>query len=112
MGAFVLSLSWILAALNVFHRDLGQALGVILMLWFWLTPIVWPLNALSGTARWIVELNPMLYVIEGYRQSFLYAEPAWHNWQGGLYFWALTGLLSLAGPAVFHRLKPHFSDVL
>ena len=34
MGAFVLSLSWILAALNVFHRDLGQALGVILMLWF------------------------------------------------------------------------------
>ena len=112
MCAFCISLSWILAALNVFHRDVGQALGVILMMWFWLTPIVWPLEVLPATARWIVELNPMVYVVEGYRQSLLYAEPAWHDWTGALYFWGVTAFLSLLGPIVFHRLKPHFADVL
>ena len=109
---FVAGLTWTLAALNVFQRDVGQSLSLISTLWFWLTPIVWPSDQLTGWARKLIELNPLYYIIEGYRNALLYQEPLSTNWQLGVYFWSLSLFLLLLGVLVFRRLKPHFADVM
>lgn len=109
---FSLGLSWALAALNVFHRDIGQAMAVVLNLWFWMTPIVWSLNIIPEHYRWLVELNPMLYVVDGYRNALLYHQWIWPDLTQSAYFWIVAiGVFGLGG-YVFRRLKPEFADVL
>ena len=66
---FNAGLMWTLSAINTFQRDIGQSIGVILNLWFWLTPIVWPIEQLSGSAQHILKINPIYYIISGYRES-------------------------------------------
>lgn len=61
-----------LGVLNVFFRDVGQMLGVILQFWFWFTPIVYPAQIVPETLRGWLALNPMYHIIKGYQQIFLY----------------------------------------
>jgi ABC-type polysaccharide/polyol phosphate export permease len=112
MSAFIAGLAWLFAALNVFNRDVSQALGATMTIWFWITPIVWPVQNVSGSALWLIQLNPVFYVVEGYRNAFLYSRPLSALWPLDLYFWGVTASLFLLGAAVFQRLKPHFADVL
>lgn len=112
--AFSLGLAWLVCALNVYARDVGQALGVVLNFWFWLTPVVWQLDMLQSHPRYrfLLELNPMCYILDGYRNSFLYQKPLWENPGGSLYFWLTTLFLAVMGGLVFRQLKPDFADVL
>ncbi len=112
MVAFVTGLAWLFSALNVFNRDVGQALNAIITIWFWATPILWPVPRHSQWALWILKLNPMFYVVEGYRNAFLYARPPWALWPLDLYFWGVTAAFFVAGGVAFRRLKPHFADAL
>jgi len=110
--AFSIGLSWTLGALNVFQRDVGQTVNAFLTVWFWMTPILWPT---TGTSPWtlrILKLNPMYYVVEGYRDALLHARPLGVAWRVDLYFWLLTALVVLSGAIVFRRLKPHFAEFL
>lgn len=111
--ALMTGLLWLLSAVNVFHRDLAQGVGIFLNLWFWATPIVWVADGIVPKEYlWLVSINPLYYVIEGYRGSLLYHEPIWRHWQQGIYVWALALALLAMGAMVFRRLKPHFGDVL
>jgi lipopolysaccharide transport system permease protein/teichoic acid transport system permease protein len=105
-------LSILLSAANVFYRDIGQILAVVLNVWFWLTPIVWPPHLLPPAYAWVLELNPLNYVIQGYRDALLGAEarmPALGLTAG---FWLFTGALCLYAYRMFLRLKPSFADFL
>ena len=109
---FSLGLSWLAAAITVFYRDMQQVVGLILNVWFWLTPIVWPLSMLSSWPRRILELNPLNYVVEGYRKSFVTYQPFWTDPWSGVLFWGVAlGVFALGGMA-FRRLKSEFADVL
>lgn len=111
--SLMLGLQWLLSALTVFHRDLGQAVTMGLNVWFWSTPVVWVAKGLVPPEyQWFLFINPLYYIIEGYRASLLYHEPLWRNWQQGLYVWGLLIVLAAVGSQVFRRLKPHFGDVL
>lgn len=112
MMALAAGPAWAFAALNVLNRDVGQALGAIMTIWFWSTPIVWPASNLPAPWLRIVELNPIFYVVEGYRNAFLYGRPPLALWPLDLYFWGVTGMLFVLGAVVFRRLRPHFADVL
>lgn len=68
---FTLGLGVFLGTLNVFFRDVGQLTGVVLQFWFWLTPIVYTLPALPGSARGILQYNPMRPLIAAYQHLFL-----------------------------------------
>ena len=73
-----LGLCWLLAALGVFFRDLGQIIGFLLTVWFFTTPICYPRAALPQNYLWLFELNPMLVLVRAYRAIFLEAAaPAW-----------------------------------
>lgn len=112
MVAFTVGMSWLLAALNVFSRDVGQALNAFMTVWFWTTPILWPVENLSARMLRLFELNPLFYIVQGYRNAFLYGRPLFALWPLDLYFWGVTTLVLAVGGLVFRRLKPHFADVL
>lgn len=109
---FALGLGWIISSLQVFNRDVGQLLIVAMNLWFWLTPIVWPVSLLSEQARVILDINPMFYIVDGYRQALFGTTPFWADWLGAARFWAVTLPLLIIGALMFRRLKADFADVL
>lgn len=114
MFLFVLGLCYATSAIVIFFRDLTQIINIILQIGVWMTPIMWDVNILAAYP-WAVrlfKLNPMYYIVTGYRDALLSKVWFWHRWKWGVYFWAVTLLLFVAGTLIFKRLKPHFADVL
>jgi ABC-type polysaccharide/polyol phosphate export permease len=111
LGCFLLGLSWLIGSLQVFHRDLSQAMTTVLSLWFWLTPVVWSAERIPSRFKLILEFNPIYYVVEGYR-SMITGVPLWLQWREALCFWLVTGPILLLGAYVFRRLKPEFAEML
>ena len=110
---FSLGLSWITCAMNVFWKDIGYIISIFLQFGFWLTPIFWQLSALPPEFQKFVYMNPMYYVINGYRNSFIYHRPFWNDDPLSIIqFWSVTVLALLFGMIVFKRLRPHFADVI
>lgn len=108
----ILGLSWLTSSLNVFIKDVAQAIGIILQFGFWGTPIFWNIDMVPEKYRLFIKLNPMFYITEGYRDSLIYQTPFWHNWKLSLYYWSITLFVLLIGIATFKKLRPHFADVL
>ncbi len=109
---FSLGIGWLVSALHVFLRDVGQLVGVILQVGFWLTPIFWDINMMSAPIQRILKINPMYYVIQGYRESFISFIPFWHHPLYSLYFWLVSIVALVVGALIFQKLKPQFADVL
>jgi len=112
LSVFSLGLGWLLSSVNVFCRDVGQALAVVLNIWFWFTPIVWGIEIIPQKYQYIVKLNPFYYIVDGYRASFIYHLPIWHNYRMGIYFWFMCISLFIIGALTFRKLKPEFAEVL
>lgn len=112
MCALASGLGFLLAATAVFNRDVLQGLGVVLNIWFWVTPIVWRAEMLSPALEPMLYFNPLNYVVSGYRASLLSAEFTPPEVQVTLYFWAIVTLMWLLGTSIFLRLKNSFADVL
>lgn len=107
-----LGLGWMLSALNVFIRDIGQIIGVVLQLGFWATPIFWDINIMPTEIQPVFKLNPMFYIVQGYRESFIYFTPFWRHPYQSLYFWTVAITTFVLGALIFKKIKPHFADVL
>ena len=111
---FVLGLVYATSAIVIFFRDLAQIIGIFLQVGVWLTPIMWDIDMLSSHP-WLIKLfklNPMYYVVTGYRDSMLGHVGIWNHVSWTIYFWVVTILLFGLGSVIFKRLKPHFADVL
>jgi lipopolysaccharide transport system permease protein len=103
-------LCWFLAALGVFVRDLGQIMGFLLTLWFFLTPICYSEAAIpAGVAR-ILAVNPIFVLVRGYRAIFL--EHHAPDFASLAALWIVSGALAVFGHAWFHRLRRSFADVI
>ena len=111
---FALALVYATSAIVVFFRDLTQIINIILQVGVWMTPIMWDLNMLSGHPMLMkaFKLNPMYYIVSGYRDSILGHTWLTAHWKWGIYFWVLTIIIFVFGSVIFKRLKPHFADVL
>lgn len=110
---FLLSgLAWLLSAINVFYRDASQAVGVALNLWFWTTPIVWDPAMLPERYRFILKINPLSYIIEGYRSSLLDSNIILPPVEETFIFMTTAVILWIMGSSVFIKLRPSFGDVL
>jgi len=70
--AFTLGLSYLLSALYVFFSDVKHLLEIFLQIWFWLTPIIYPLDFVPERFRSLYSLNPMVLFVGSYRDSLLY----------------------------------------
>ena len=104
--------TWLMSAVVPFLKDVSQVIAVLVQVLFWTTPLVWNLGMIPERLRWVAGLNPLTYVVEGYRDSLITHVPFWTHWRTGLYFWAVTLTLLFVGGLVFARLRSHFADVL
>jgi lipopolysaccharide transport system permease protein len=107
---FTLGLAWFLAALGVYLRDLGQVIGFLLTLWFFITPICYPEASLPPEAAGILSKNPVYVIVRAYRAIALEGVlPAWHTmWK----LWLLSIATFLFGHAWFYKLRRSFADVI
>ena len=105
-----LGLGWLCAALQVFLRDTYQIVAVMMVLWFWFTPIFYSLEMVPSVLRPLILLNPLTYVVEGYRYSLLEGHlPDLGHLSVLLAFVLIVFFL---GGYVFRNTKREFIDVL
>lgn len=115
MVIFVLGLSYVTCSIIIFFRDLGQIISIGLQVGIWATPILWNLTTLTAShpkLKFIFKLNPMNYIVEGYRNALIDKIWFWETFYSTAYFWILTLCMFALGAIVFKRLKVHFADVL
>lgn len=107
---FTLGMAWFLAGLGAFMRDLGQIIGFVLTLWFFLTPICYPETSLPQAALPVLAKNPLFVLVRGYRAILLegHAPPAGAT----LKLWLLAAVVFLFGHAWFNKLRKSFADVI
>lgn len=111
-STLALAISYFTSSVIVFFKDLGQIVNVLLQIGMWLTPIMWNQTMLSKEYRWILKLNPVYYIVEGYRDCFINKVWFWDKITLTVYFWLITVFCFLLGGIIFRRLKKHFADVL
>lgn len=108
--ALAVGLGILLGTLNVFFRDIGQVMGVLLNLWFWGTPIVYHVDILSPGVRSAIDWNPLTPIFLAYQD--IVVAGAWPDWST-LRFPALAAAVALgAGVLVFRRLAGDLVDEL
>lgn len=114
MVMLVLAISYTTCAVVVFFRDLSHIIGIILQVGVWATPIMWNFNIIANPVlQFIFKLNPMFYIVQGYREALIEKTFFWESATGlTIYFWGSTLILFVIGRAMFKKLKPHFADVL
>ncbi len=108
-GLFCIGLSLLVSALVVFIRDIQQALGLILMIWFYTTPILYPSSFVPESFRNWIWLNPMTSLIVLYREALLQGLFPWKLVMG---FAAAAFVTYSVGSWFFMRSKRAFADVL
>ena len=112
MFILVLAMSYTLCSVVVFFRDLSQIISIGLQIGMWATPILWNLDALSPKWIMILKLNPLVYIVNGYRSAIYEKEWFFQDFFSTMYFWIVTVVLFGLGAVIFKRLKVHFADVL
>ena len=114
MFIMVLGIVYATCAIVIFFRDLTQVINIVLQVGMWMTPIMWNIDTmeLSPVLITIFKLNPMYYIVAGYRDALINKAWFWENAPLTLYFWLLTAVLFGIGTMIFKRLKIHFADVL
>ena len=109
----VLGLSYFTAAIVVFFRDLTQIINILLQVGMWITPIMWDAeHMLSPKLLKIFKLNPVYYIVDGFRDSLLAGVGFWEKPMWTVYFWLFVIIVFSIGVSVFKRLRVHFADVL
>jgi lipopolysaccharide transport system permease protein/teichoic acid transport system permease protein len=109
----LLGISWFTSSVVIFFRDMGQIVNMVLQFLFWMTPIFWSAKILPHKYLNMIKLNPVYYIVEGYRECFIQKTWFWQtHYSLTLYFWVVTGAFFVFGALVFRRLRPHFADVL
>ena len=105
-----LGLGWLMACLQVFLRDTVQILTVVLVFWFWCTPIFYAVEKVPRVLQPWIRLNPLTSVVEGYRSVLL--EHQIPSLSGLALLAVYAVILFVIGGSAFRRTKREFVDVL
>jgi lipopolysaccharide transport system permease protein len=109
MMGFALAVGLWMAALNVKYRDVRYALPFLLQLWLYVTPVIYPVSFIPEHFRWLLRLNPLTGIIDGYRNALFGTPFDWTEL-------AVAAVLTLAcmGYALrfFRQLERQFADIV
>jgi len=107
---FILGLSWMLASLGVFLRDVGQTIGIITTVMMFLSPVFYPVIALPEEFRCWIMANPLTFIIEQAREVLIWGRLP--DWVGlGIYTFAAS-VVAWVGYVWFQKTRKGFADVL
>lgn len=105
-----LGMSWIVAALGVYLRDIGHIVGVLISVLMFLSPIFYPITAVPETVRPILMANPLTPVLEASKDVLFWGRiPELGSLVGAL---AVTALIAFVGFKIFNWLRTGFADVV
>ncbi len=107
----VVSISYFTASFAVFVPDMRYLVDLVLQLMFWITPIFWNYQELASKFNFMLKYNPFFYVIEGYRNIFVYNNYTIDINQAIL-FWVQTTVAVVVGMVIFNKLSKHFVELL
>lgn len=94
-------------------KDLAQIINIGLQVGMWATPILWNIDMLNNdNLITLFKLNPLVYIVNGYRNAIYGDEWFFEHFYSSTYFWIFTVTLFCIGSLIFKRLKVHFADVL
>lgn len=107
---FIMGLSWALASLGVYLRDVSQFIGMVVMAMMFLSPIFYPATALPEAYQHLFFLNPLTPVIEMMRDVIFWGKPP--SLELLITYWVSTIIVAWAGFAWFQKTRKGFADVL
>lgn len=105
-----LGLAWMLAALGVFLRDVGQTIGIFTTVLMFLSPVFYPLTAVPEKFRPFIIANPLTFIIEQAREVLIWGNIP--DWIGLGIYTAAAIVVAWAGYALFQKTRKGFADVL
>ena len=106
----ILGISFIVSSVTVYFRDLQHLIGVALQLLFYATPIVYAAESIPENFAWILNLNPMTYVINAYRDIFY--NQTMPDITGLLIVFIISVLICVIGYFIFNKLQKRFAEEL
>jgi lipopolysaccharide transport system permease protein len=107
---FTLGAAWLIASLGVFLRDIAQGITLLLMVWMYLTPIIYPESVVPESFQRLINLNPFTSLVRNYRRLFL--EGLGPDWMGLAYFSIVAVIVLVFGYWWFARTRKNFADVI
>jgi lipopolysaccharide transport system permease protein len=99
-----------LSALNVRYRDIGFMVPFLTQIWLFLTPVVYGASAVPERLHWLISLNPMTGVIDGFRWAVL--GRGLPHYEIFAISWAVALALTISGVWYFRRVESEFADVI
>ncbi|MBQ6377036.1 MAG: ABC transporter permease [Lachnospiraceae bacterium] len=111
MMIFIIGLVYATSAIVIFFRDMSQIVNIGLQFGVWSIPIMFDIRSFENIA-WLFKINPMYYIVTGYRDAIYGGR--WFFERGGetLYFWIWAAAVYFIGNRIFRKLMVHFADVL
>lgn len=106
----ILAISFIVSSITVYIRDLQHLISVALQLFFYATPIVYAANTIPEKFAWVLNINPMTYVINGYRDIFLNQTAP--NVKVLMILLVVLVVACAIGYMIFHKLQKGFAEEL
>lgn len=112
MVFLLVGISWIVSVLNVFIKDMAPIINIALQLGYFAIPIFWNEEMLHPFVVRVLKINPVYYIVEGYRDSFCNGKWFWEDVGYMCYYWGIAIMVFCMGLWLFDGAKKHFSDLL
>jgi ABC-type polysaccharide/polyol phosphate export permease len=103
---FTLGMTFFFAAANVYYRDITHVLQVVLSAWFYFTPIIYALDFVPANRQWLFKLNPIIYVINGFRHAIYYG--ILPKWPSVVASFVCAFVALFVGFAIFRKYQDEF----
>lgn len=112
MLLFCLGIGYFTATIAVFIPDMRDGMNIFIQVFFWATPVFWSFSMLPDKYTSILQLNPVAYIVQGYRNTMLNQDFFWHDPLTAIGYWLVAIVILLFSLRFFKKMKPHFADVL
>ena len=107
---FTCGLSYLISVLGTYVPDIRETLRAFVRAMFFCTPIIWPAGRVPEDYKWLVDYNPLTFLVEAYRNLIL--EGTLPFGEQAIYFCLVAVVLFVAGLALFNRVKHNFADLI
>jgi len=108
--AITLGMGFIFSSISVKYRDLTYALPFMVQLWFWVTPVAYGMENIPSKLKWIFFLNPMTWIIQGFRWSILGVGDM--DWRKASFTALFSIFVFTTGLFYFKKMEDEFADII
>lgn len=108
----LICISWATSSIALFFPDIQYIITIIMRLAFFFTPIFWTADTIPEKFARFIRINPLYYIVNGYRDSLLFHVGFWEKPGETITYWIIVVIFLIIGVSVFKRLRPHFADVI